>query len=335
MPFVILMLIFILIIFYFFKLVFIILDLNQKPKTVYHNPIFGKIKKIEINSATPSAEFSFILDTIEGVPISTTESAKVYFLPPKNIRLGYREKAFIMAKNFGFDGENSNYKLENNTAIFSDEKQKLTIDIDTFNFSYQYFFENDPSLFEEATIPEQHIIQNQTIDFLKKINRYPEELALGKININLLYFDPLNKIFTKVKNSEEANAVEVNFFRPDIDNFPVVTPNFPSSQNYFLLVFKNFEFKILRGQIKFYEKSNENYGIYLLNSGEKVWQKLKNGEYFLINAPKETKKIIIKKMFLAYYDPDIYQPYLQPVYVFIGEPNFTAFTPAVADEYVE
>jgi hypothetical protein len=39
-------------------------------------------------------------------------------------------------------------------------------------------------------------------------------------------------------------------------------------------------------------------------------------------------------MFLAYYDPDIYQEYLQPVYVFVGEPNFIAYVPAISNEYL-
>jgi hypothetical protein len=39
-------------------------------------------------------------------------------------------------------------------------------------------------------------------------------------------------------------------------------------------------------------------------------------------------------MSLVYLDPDFYQPYLQPVYLFIGEDNFSAFVPAVSFEYL-
>ena len=39
-------------------------------------------------------------------------------------------------------------------------------------------------------------------------------------------------------------------------------------------------------------------------------------------------------MFMGYYDPDIYQGYLEPVYVFLGTDNFVAFVPAVIDEYL-
>jgi hypothetical protein len=40
-------------------------------------------------------------------------------------------------------------------------------------------------------------------------------------------------------------------------------------------------------------------------------------------------------MFLGYYDPDIYQKYLQPVYVFLGNNGFVAYVPAIKEEYVE
>ncbi|MGB9707358.1 MAG: hypothetical protein ACPL1D_01255 [Microgenomates group bacterium] len=334
LPLVVLGFLFLLIIFYLFKISFFFLSLN-KPQTIYHNPIFGKIDLPKIKNATSSAGFEYLLDTIEGSPITATTTAKVFFIPPAKPRLGYREKAFLMAKNFNIDTNLASYNLKNNQAIFTDEKQKLIVDIDTFNFSYQYFFENDPSLLENIVIPEQKTIENKVIDFLKTINRYPDDLALGRININLINYDPISKIFTKVKQSNEANMVEVNLFRSDIDNFPIITPNFPSSQNYFLVVFNEQGFKILRAQIKFFEKSNEEYGIYLLNSGEKIYEKLKNGLGFVINHPSTNKKIVIKNMFLGYFDPDEYQPYLQPVYVFVGEPDFTAYVPAISDQYLQ
>jgi hypothetical protein len=334
LPFFVLSLLLLLIIFYIFKITFFYLSLN-KPQTTYHNPVFGKIDAPKIKNATSSAGYEYVLDTIEGAPITATSTAKVFFLPPSKPKLGYREKAFLMAKNFNIDTAVASYRLENNQAIFTDGKQKLTVNIDSFNFSYEYFFENDPFLLENIIIPEQKTIENKIIDFLKKINRYPTDLSLGRININLINYDPLNKLFTKVKESNEANMVEINLFRSDIDGFPIVTPNFPSSQNYFLIVFYDQDFKILRGQIKFFEKSDEEYGYYLLNPGDKIYEKLKNGLGLVINAPSSTKKIVIKNMFLGYFDPDEYQPYFQPVYVFIGEPDFTAYVPAIVDEYLQ
>jgi len=333
LPFVFLFFIFLMIVFYIFKLIFILIDSNSQ-KTIFHQPIFGKIKKPYIKEASSSANFNFILDTIEGVPITATLSAKVYFLPPSLARLGYREKIFLMAKSFGFDIANTQYKLIEKEAEFSNEKQKLLIDITNFNFRYDYNFEKDSSLFENVFIPSQKEIENEAIDFLKRINRYPNELSQGKLAVNFLKYYPEEKIFSAVKDNNEANVVEVNFYRPDIEGVPVVTANFPSSQNFIIFIFYENGYKILRAQIKFFEKSPEQYGVYLLKKGDEAWQELKNGRGLIISSTENQKNVVIKNMFLAYYDPDIYQEYLQPVYVFIGEPNFIAYVPAVSNEYL-
>jgi hypothetical protein len=332
LPWALLFFILLMIIFYSFRLIFILLE--HKPTTIYQNPIFGKIKKPYIKEASTSADFNFILDTIEGVPITATSTAKVYFIPPTIARLGYREKIFLMAKNFGFDTTSAQYKLNEIEAEFTDEKQKLAVNITNFNFRYDYNFENEPSLFEEIIIPSQNTIENTAINFLKKINRYPDELSQGKLTVNFLKYYPEEKIFSTVKENSEANVVEVNFYRPDIDGLPVVTANFPSSQNFIIFIFHQTGYKILRAQIKFFEKSPEQYGIYLLKKGDQAWQELKSGKGFIISSAGKEKNVVIKNMFLAYYDPDIYQEYLQPVYVFVGEPNFIAYVPAISNEYL-
>lgn len=332
MPFVVLLFLILLIFYYSIKLFFIYLASTQ-PKKIYTNPIFGKIKKPYLKEASSSAGFNFTLDTIEGRPITATESAKVYFLPPTVTRFGYREKIYLMAKTFGFDTTTVKHQLVDKEATFTDGKQKLTVDITNFNFRYDYYFEDEPELFSNNLIPSKKEIENRSIDFITSTGRYPNELAKGKININLLRYNPQENNFTLTTQSNEANVVEVNFYRPDIDNTTIVTPGFPSSQNYVILTFYESGFKVLRAQVKFFEKSEDQVGIYPLITGELAWDKLKKGEGLLITAPTFKKDIIIKNMFLAYFDPDVYQDFLQPVYVFLGQPNFVAYVPAVVDEY--
>lgn len=333
LPFVVLFFLILLIFYYSVKLFFIYLSSTQ-PKKIYTNPIFGKIKKPYLKEASGSAGFNFILDTIEGRPVTASEAAKVYFLPPTVARFGYREKIYLMAKTFGFDTTAVKYQLVDKEATFADGRQRLTVDITNFNFRYDYFFEDEPELFSNNLIPSKKEIENKTIDFLTNIGRYPDELAKGKINVNFMHYDFAEKKITVVSQSEDANIVEVNFYRPDIEEMTVVTPGFPSSQNYLVFTFLESGFKVLRAQVKFFEKSEEQVGIYPLITGELAWEKLKRGEGLVITAPGRKKDIVIKNMFLAYFDPDVYQDFLQPVYVFLGEPNFVAYVPAVADDFL-
>lgn len=333
LPFIILFFLVFLIFFYAIKLFFIYLSTLQ-PEKIYTNPIFGEIKKPFIKEGSGSAGFNFTLDTIEGEPITASKSAKVYFLPPTATRFGYREKIYLMAKTFGFDTALVKHRLIGKEATFTDQKQKLTIDITNFNFRYDYDFDKEAELFTKTLIPSKKEIENKAIDFLKTVERYPDELSRGKININLMQYDPGRKSFAVVNRSVDANVAEVDFYRPEIEGVTVVTPGFPSSQNYVLIVFFESGFRVLRAQVKFFEKSEEQVGVYPLKEGAVVWEKLKAGEGRVITTPTSSREIVIKNMFLAYFDPDVYQDYLQPVYVFLGEPNFVAYVPAVTDEYL-
>ena len=114
-----------------------------------------------------------------------------------------------------------------------------------------------------------------------------------------------------------------------------MTPKFFTSQNYLILFFDNDQEKIIRGQISFFEKSEDQKGIYPVKTGDQAWEELKNGKGMVVAGQKGVKNITIKKMSIEYLDPDVYQHYLQPVYVFIGDNDFVAYVTAVKEEYLQ
>lgn len=338
LPFVIIFSIVFMAFFYMIKLLFVYLG-GTKKAGVYTNTAFGKIKKPFVKDASSSASFSFTLDTVEGEPVTATDAAKIFFLPPSATRFGYREKIYLMAKVFGFNTEFVKHKLVDKEANFSDLYQNLNIDITNFNFSYKYKFEKNPGLFTNTTIPEKSVAENKAIDFLKSVSRYPDELSKGKLNTIFLSYNPQTDEFSVSKRPQEANMIEVDFYRPDIEgtpqNIPIVSPKYFNSQNYVLMVFQDKDYKILKAQVRFFEKSNEQVGVYPLKDGNLAWSQLKKGKGIVAQTPKNQGPIIIKKMFMGYLDPDIYQDYLAPVYVFLGENNFVSYIPAVKDDYLE
>lgn len=333
LPYLILGILGILIIFYSFKLYFIYLESN-KPVVVTTNLIFGKIDKPKIQVATTSANFSFTLDTIEGQPVTATETASIFYLPEIPTRFGYKEKILLMAKNFGFNIDGSNYKLVNRLATFSSDNRKLTVDIGNFNFNFESDVDLNLIASSSVTLSNSEIV-NKAINLLKTIGRYPEELARGNNNITYLKYDPYIKDFVNVKKQSEAQAVEIDFFRPDIETTPVVTPKFFTSQNYLILFFDKDQEKIIRGQVSFFEKLEDQKGIYPVKTGDQAWEELNNGNGIIVAGQKGIKNITIKKMSLKYLDPDIYQRFLQPVYVFIGDNDFVAYVTAVQEEYLQ
>ncbi len=318
------------ILFYSIKLVLVYLD-SSKTTTVYTSQIFGKIGPPEIPESTASAGLQFTLDTIEGTPVTATETAKVFFLPQFNPRFGYREKIYLIAKSFGFDTEIVKHQLVDKLATFTDGEKTLSIDISNFNFKFDRKVNNELFSSSQLTIPSKTEIENKAIDFLKKIGRYPDELGKGTTDIIYLKYNPGNQNFVNVKKRDQAQLVEIDLRRPNIDDIDMVTPRFLTSQNYVIMVFEGNDYTVIKSQIAFFEKSEDQVGVYPIKTGGQAWAELNNGKGLVVAGTQGQKNIVIKSMDLGYFDPDIYQNYLQPVYVFIGEGDFTAYVPAVKE----
>ncbi|MBI5127515.1 hypothetical protein HZA76_03630 [Candidatus Roizmanbacteria bacterium] len=333
LPFLLLFALIFLIIFYSFKLLFIYLESNQEKPAIVPR-IFGKISSPEVSNATSSAGFEFSLDTVEGKPLTSTDSAKVYFLPKPATRFGYREKIYLMAKTLGFDTEAVKHRLVNNMATFDDGKQLLTINIGNFNFKYESKPDSNALSVSGTFIPSRKEIENKATDFLRTIGRYPDELSTGTINIIYLKYNPISESYTNVVNRSEANLVEIDFYRPNPDNVPVATPRFFNSQNFVVMLFDENGYQVVKSQIAFFEKSETQVDLYPVKSGDIAWQELLNGKGSVVAATMGKKDVTIKKMFISYYDPEIYQNYLQPVYVFLGDNDFVAYVPAITSEFL-
>lgn len=326
-----------LIIFYAVQLTLVVLE-SKKQKPLLINPIFNQLKRPYLSEATPSGNLKYTLDTIEGKPVTATKSAQVLFMPQAETKFGYREKLYLIAKTLGFDTEAHGYNLIGSEATFTEPNQKISIDIKNFNFNYQYFFEKDKAVLEGVRAPNLEESIERAVEFLQTTGRYPEELSRGKTNVLYLKYDSENNSMEVLSNNLQANLVEVDFYRPDVEAhpnaIPMVSPKYFNSQNYVLMMFRNNgSFKILRAQIKFFDRSAEQIGVYPLRSGEQAFEDLKKGKGIVIAQPK-TPNITIRKMFLGYFDPDIYQEYLQPVYVFLGDGDFVGYVPAVSGEYL-
>jgi len=333
-PFAIFAFVVVLIFFYSIKLLFLLFSLNQ-PKVTYINPLFKEIKPLFLkNDATTSAGFSFTLDTIEGQPITATDTAQVLLFPPSKFQFDYLPKVYVMAKMLGFDTELVKHKLVNNEAVFQDGKRRLAIDINTYNFRYDYDFRKDNELVESVTPPNQESAENTAINFLKSIDRYPKDLAMGKTNPVYMFYDKTSSSAGIIDSPQESNMIEIDFYRPDVAQYPAVSPSYFNSQNYVMLMSNKKGITVISAQIKFFGVSETQIGVYPLITGQRAYEKLLGGEGILISEGSGKKNVTIKKMFLGYFDPDVYQDYYQPVYVFLGDDNFVSYVPAVSEKWL-
>ena len=101
-----------------------------------------------------------------------------------------------------------------------------------------------------------------------------------------------------------------------------------------MLMPNEFGTKVVSAQVKFFETSPTQIGVYPLISGQKAYELLLAGKGVLISGSLDKKNISIKSMTLGYFDPDIYQDYFQPIYVFTGDNDFVSYVPAVSERWL-
>ena len=332
LPFIIVLLV---IIFLLYGILLFFININKHKTIITLNPTFGKIQQPQVANYLKFPQNPlFTLDTIQGKPIVATEAGRVFFIPKPRARFGYLQTIYLMARSVDFDTVIDTHQLSENIAIFSNTEQTLTIDVGNYNFTYDTQYENHPEYFSEAIIPDEDTVKQDANNFLSKMGRYPVDLHQGDNNIIYLAHTEDSKDFIVVKSPRQADVVEVDFFRPDIDTFPVVAPRYFNSQNYIVMTYKQGKMNVIKAQIKYFEK-NDQSGNYPLLTGEEAWNNFIQGTGTVIANQNATNTISITEMYLGYLDIENYQPYLQPVYFFLGENNFIGFTPALRAEYLQ
>lgn len=338
-PFAVLGVIVLLIGYYSFQLLFLLIDLNRQPEqeavVAEFNTVFETIPQPYIEDYSLTEGYSFVLDTVEGVPLTPTDRAEVYFLPASTASFGFRERVYVMAKTLGINTELVDYELfDNKVARFQDRSQRLIIDIRNYNFQYEYTdLSREDQRLANAIIPSEEKILDEARDVMNQVGRYPGELAQGRVNIIYLAYNPQTDELTVVDSPESANLVEVDYYRPDVGDYPIVPPNYYNSPNYVIMLFNEDEMNVVRAQVRFHEKSEDQVGVYPIITGDEAFARLQNGQGWIVSGGGASTDIAIKKMFVGYLDPAIYQEYLGPVYVFLGNDNFVAYVPAITDEW--
>lgn len=327
-----------------FRLLLLYLEIQStapKPVTdanpVATDQIFGPIKRPLITDAKPSSNYTWVLDTLDGTPNveEATSAANVYFIPQQTATFGFLAKIYAMAKAVGIDTDIIQHQLQDKTAIFDDGVRKMSIDIRTFNFTYDYKVTDADNVDTVVDPNLDSTVVSDATAFLTKIGRYPTPLSLGDKNVIYMRLDPTSREVATLNSPAGSNMAEVDFYPEDIDGLPVVTSTYYNSPNYVLFLTGGGENRPIRARISFFEMSPDQVGLYPLRSAQQAWDDLQKGKGMVVSAGAAGGEVKIQKVFMAYYEPDTYQEYVQPMYVFLGEHRVAAYVPAIADEALQ
>lgn len=306
----------------------------SKPPPPNHR--FGPLPAIVFPpAATPSAQLTFRLETIEGAVPRASDSATVFFMPkqPANLLALTRTQEF--AQRLEFDPT----PIQDSKSIyhFNDPEaplRKLRYDIVSNNFILRYGFEQDTGLFLDKALPFVDAAKAEAVSMLQSFAIYVDDLKGGTQKTTFLKL--VSDELVPTTSLSVADAVRIDFFRKPIAGIPVFTPNPDEGPVTFIYSGSLSEKKkILEFAYTFWPVDYQTTGTYKLKPSSLAWQELQSGAGFIARNPRSGTTATIRNVFLGYYDSYEPQTYLQPIFVFEGDNGFLAYVPAVTAEWVE
>ncbi len=295
---------------------------------------FGKLPKLPFPEKTKPENLAYKLETADGNLPTFPELVPVYEMPQAQSSLQGLEAAKQKAQAMGFNPD-GRLVVENvpNVYLFrkTDKPSNFTINIITGVFSISYDLASDPSVL--GTIPPaptQAVTNAQ--GFLGRIGLTESDLT-GEATTEFLRVDKGR--FASTSSLSEAQVIKVNLFRKnygDKDSMRAVTPDMPEANVWAMFAGQSSE--VIAAEYHYFPLDAKKSGTYPIKTADTAWQELKDGKGYIANSGdrSSSNEVVIRKVYLGYYDAGQYQAYYQPVVVFEGDGNFWAYVPAVNDD---
>lgn len=295
---------------------------------------FGKLPATKFPPAFGGAKLAFTLETVEGGPPVASSTGTVFFIPKPAPNLLSLTRARQFASRLGFKGEP---QAESQTIYRwqteEDPFRALRIDIVTNSFKINYDYSADLSVFAEKNLPTGEQAITEAKNFLQNLGLYSPPLENGEAKIS--YWQLVGNTLVQTTSLANADAVRVDLAREEILGLKLFPPNPPWQPVYFVFSGNRQSTKrLLEVSYKFWGVETEQKATYPLKTATSAWEELKTGGGFIAHVKEGSQQVIVRKIYLAYFYPEEYQNFLQPIFVFEGDPDFVAYVPAVSPAWV-
>jgi hypothetical protein len=93
--------------------------------------------------------------------------------------------------------------------------------------------------------------------------------------------------------------------------------------------------EIIAAEYHYYPVDESQYATYPIKTPAEAFTELQNNQAFIasLGQNKDGDNVAIRRMYLAYFDPDSAAEFYQPVYVFEGDNDLVEYLPAVTSTY--
>ncbi len=301
------------------------------PKKIAPNVKFGALTSIPFPPKTGLPEFEYSLELPTGSFPALPEIAKVFYIPKDDVSLQSSEMAKGRAGQLGFNTEP--ISKDGTIYKFSHPKISATLEMNIVSgiFNISYNLAADPIPLEKQP-PDPNQAASIVKTFLNKAQILPEDLN-GNLSQEYLRVD--SQGLSTALSLSEANLIKINLFRSPIDEIDPVTADPNTSNVWFILSGESEgQRQIIAAEFHHFNVDDQQVGTYPLIKASEAMETLKAGKGYIASlGQNQDGKVIIRRIYLGYYDPGLYTSYYQPVIVFEGDRGFKAYVPAVTAQY--
>lgn len=297
---------------------------------------FGQLPQINFPERANLPQLTYRLETIAGGLPTVPTTAKVYFMPVQAPSLLALDKAKEKASRMGFiTRPRAISDVIYQWRTESEPATTLEININTGHFTLTYPFAEDPLLLAEKNLPTNEQAATEAKKFLQTNGLLNDDLANGRAEFTYYRFAPPN-LETAISLSE-ADFVRVNLFRANLDDLKILPPDPQNALISFLFSGSRERGKrIVEIKYHSFPIETETFATYPLKKIDVAWQELQSGQGYVAHlGENQDGRVTIRQVYLAYFDSDQKQNFLQPVFVFEGDRNFFGYVPAVDPQWIQ
>ncbi len=292
---------------------------------------YGKLPFLQFG-AGDDYKPSYKLETVNGTLPKLDKVGKVYVVEVNKSRLLELERVKTKAQGLGFTNEPEQVNDQTFKFIHPTNSSTLVVDVIYNTYKYQYPWTLDQALYSGRAVPSNDQAFLEAKAFWQALGLLASDLAEGKPQF--AYFAAQPPQMLPVNSLSEANFTRVDLFRADLDKLPVVTTS--GSHSPVNVIFSGISDRgkrVVEANYAYSKIVDGGFATYPLKTVDAAWNELQQGHGYIVK--KAGSQVVVRKIYLAYYESDSPQRFIQPIYVFEGDGGFVAYVPAIDSGFVE
>ncbi len=293
---------------------------------------FGKLPLIEFPKKEAVGGLQYKLETPTGTFPKFSDRAKVFFIPYQRPNLLALDRAKKEASQMGFIQEPEAVSEKVYQWRKPNEGLMLVMDTVSGSFDLTYDWQKDQDLLMARNLPGKEQAIKEAINFIQKTKTVELDLLDGRMEVNYVKFSA-GKLLSAISPSE-ANFAKVDMFRKNIDELPVYTGD--SNKGIVSVLISGStdnQKRYVNVDFNYFPIQYNAFATYPIKKASQAWEEIKNGLSY-ISRWNGKGIVTVRRIYLAYFESEKPQSFLQPIYVFEGDDNFLAFVPAITSNWL-